>query len=140
MHQGRPRRCRLLTCGPHLAEVIERLSCLSPEKTQVPQVSPHASMGHQTRLLLTLVSTYLHSISCTTNRLQAIYLNASTSVDEDDIHSLPMAYAWRCADESTGSACVSPSRETLDMSSFAEGALLSIPGGSLPIGERATSM
>ncbi|CAM9204557.1 unnamed protein product [Laminaria digitata] len=64
---------------------------------------------------------------------QAIYLNASTSVDDDGIDSLPMVYTWNCADES-GSACVSPSRDTLDMSSLAAGALMSIPGGTLPIG------
>ena len=63
-----------------------------------------------------------------------MYLNASTSVDDDGIDSLPMVYAWHCADES-GSACVSPDRDTLDVSSLAVGAILSIPGGTLPIGE-----
>lgn len=66
---------------------------------------------------------------------QAIYLNASTSVDDDGIDSLPMVYTWHCAEESTGSTCVSPSRDTLDVSSLAVEGLLSIPGGALPIGE-----
>ena len=70
---------------------------------------------------------------------QAVYLNASASVDDDGIDSLPMVYTWHCADES-GSACVSPSRETLDISPLAVGGLLSIPGGALPIGERATGV
>lgn len=66
---------------------------------------------------------------------QAVHLNASISVDDDGIDSLPMVYAWNCADESTGSKCVSPSRDALDLSSFAVGGLLSVPGGALPIGE-----
>lgn len=69
---------------------------------------------------------------------QATYLNASASTDDDGIAALPMVYTWNCVDES-GSACVSPSRDTLDLSSMAAGGLLSIPGGALPVGEESAT-
>lgn len=68
---------------------------------------------------------------------QDTYLNASISVDDDGIYALPMSYTWNCADES-GGACLAPSRDKLDIASLATDAILSIPGGILPIGESET--
>lgn len=65
---------------------------------------------------------------------QSITLNASASVDADDIHLLPFTFSWMCIDDDDGDVCVSPTRTALDVSSFAENEVLSIPAGSLPIG------
>lgn len=63
-------------------------------------------------------------------------MNATTSIDEDALDLVPFAFNWTCVDDETGEDCVSPSRETLDIESFAAGGgVLGIPAGSLPIGK-----
>lgn len=61
-------------------------------------------------------------------------MNASTSVDEDEVTFLAFNYGWRCEDLS-GDVCVSTTGELLDVSAFANGGVVSIPAGSLEIGE-----
>ncbi|CAM9773342.1 unnamed protein product [Scytosiphon promiscuus] len=65
---------------------------------------------------------------------QALELDASVSVDDDDIGELAFAFAWHC-EATSGGACLS--REgggDLDISSGVNEAVLFLPGESLPIG------
>ena len=66
---------------------------------------------------------------------QILYLNASESVDDDQMDDgTPLEFTWKCTDD-TGAECESASRSILDMASFSSGELLTIPAGTLPIGE-----
>lgn len=63
---------------------------------------------------------------------QALYLNASESVDDDQLDET-LDFTWSCTDEE-GEDCESPSSAVLDMDSYASGGLLTIPAGTLPSG------
>lgn len=66
---------------------------------------------------------------------QALLLDASGSVDEDNIEDDPFEFGWYC-ENSSGGACLSRTGEALfDLASGAHEAVLSIPAGSLPIGK-----
>ncbi|CAN0003126.1 unnamed protein product [Pylaiella littoralis] len=61
-----------------------------------------------------------------------LLLNASASVDDDAIDFLPFVFSWHCEDE-IGAACIAPNGDILDIQNFADGGLLSISAGVLPI-------
>ncbi|CAM9207243.1 unnamed protein product, partial [Ectocarpus fasciculatus] len=64
---------------------------------------------------------------------QVLKLDASASVDDDDIATIPFDFTWRCESHS-GDICVSGTGQTLDISSSENEAILSIPANSLPTG------
>ena len=64
---------------------------------------------------------------------QALQLDASASVDEDDVDT-DFEFRWYCED-TAGGTCMTRAGETLDLSSFADEAVLFLPAGSLPSGE-----
>ncbi|CAM9609633.1 unnamed protein product, partial [Ectocarpus fasciculatus] len=64
---------------------------------------------------------------------QTLYLNASESVDDDQVDQLPFEFRWNCTDDA-GADCQSRSATSLDVDSFASGGLLIVPAGTLPIG------
>ncbi|CAM9178019.1 unnamed protein product, partial [Sphacelaria rigidula] len=64
---------------------------------------------------------------------QALILNASSSIDEDDVDLLPFTFEWKCADPD-GGTCASPNGYTLDVDHFADGERLAIPAGNLTVG------
>ncbi|CAM9100098.1 unnamed protein product [Ectocarpus sp. 8 AP-2014] len=64
---------------------------------------------------------------------QTLYLNASESVDDDQVDQLPFEFRWNCTDEA-GAVCQSRSAASLDFDSFASGGLLIVPADTLPIG------
>eukprot|EP00752_Nemacystus_decipiens_P006052 g5462.t2 len=69
---------------------------------------------------------------------QTLHLNASESVDADQMDDgSPLEFTWNCTDDA-GAACESPSGSILDITSFSTGELLTIPGGALPIGVEYT--
>lgn len=68
-------------------------------------------------------------------RSQALQLDASVSVDYDDIATIPFDFTWRCESQS-GDICVSATGETLNVSSSENKAILSIPENSLPTGKQ----
>lgn len=72
-----------------------------------------------------------------TDRRQALQLDASASVDLDEIDELSFDYTWHC-ENGSGGDCVSQAGDTVDMSSSSNGAELTIAAGSLPIGKRST--
>lgn len=61
-------------------------------------------------------------------------MDASASVDDDDIH-VDFDFSWYCED-GAGDTCISRTGETLDLSPFVGEAVLVLPAGSLPAGER----
>lgn len=64
---------------------------------------------------------------------QAFRLDASASVDEDDLDDGSFEFRWYCENASGGS-CLSQAGELLmDLASGVREAVLSIPSGSLPI-------
>ncbi|CAM9110513.1 unnamed protein product [Ectocarpus fasciculatus] len=69
--------------------------------------------------------------------LQDLYLNASVSVDDDQLDESPLQFRWNCTDD-VGEDCTSPSTELLDIESFSTGGLLTISSGALPIGVKYT--
>lgn len=64
--------------------------------------------------------------------VQALYLNASESVDDDQMDEM-LEFQWNCTDE-VGAGCKSPSSAVLDMDSYASGGVLTIPADTLPSG------
>ncbi|CAN0410705.1 unnamed protein product, partial [Ectocarpus sp. 12 AP-2014] len=77
-----------------------------------------------------------HIFGGTTRRvgvMQDLYLNASASVDNDQLDESPLQFRWNCTDD-VGEDCTSPSAELLDIESFSSGGLLMIFAGTLPIG------
>lgn len=69
-----------------------------------------------------------------TERPQALQLDASASVDDDDIATIPFDFTWRCESQS-GDICISGTGQTLNVSSSENEAILSIPANSLPTGK-----
>jgi len=65
---------------------------------------------------------------------QTLYLNASNSMDDDQLDGVAIDFTWTCTD-GAGGDCESSSGPILDIGSFASGALLSVPADALPIGE-----
>lgn len=65
---------------------------------------------------------------------QPLLLNASASVDDDDIDILPFVFSWRCEDD-TAAGCIAANGDVLETQNFANESLLSLPAGALPIGE-----
>ena len=63
---------------------------------------------------------------------QTLYLNASESVDDDQMDDT-LQFSWNCTDE-VGAGCKSLSSAVLDMESYASGGLLAIPADTLPSG------
>ncbi|CAM9396526.1 unnamed protein product [Ectocarpus sp. 4 AP-2014] len=77
-----------------------------------------------------------HIFGGTTRRvgvMQDLYLNASVSVDDDQLDESALQFRWNCTDD-VGEDCTSPSTELLDIDSFSSGGLLTISAGTLPIG------
>lgn len=67
------------------------------------------------------------------NPAQALQLDASASIDDDDV-DIGFDFRWYCEDIA-GGTCVSRTGETLELSSFMGAAVLFLPAGSLPAGE-----
>eukprot|EP00752_Nemacystus_decipiens_P006064 g5472.t1 len=63
---------------------------------------------------------------------QALYLNASESIDDDKLDEI-LHFRWNCTDDK-GAGCKSPSSAVLDMESYANGGLLTLPPDTLPSG------
>lgn len=78
-----------------------------------------------------------HTIATRNNLdLQALQLDASLSVDEDDLDDELFEFGWSCVDAAGRGACLSGTGEALlDAASSVEEAALSIPAGSFPVGE-----
>lgn len=80
-----------------------------------------------------------HRANPTTDVRQALQLDASASVDLDEISEQPLDFTWRCESD-LGGDCLSPMGDSLDMSSSANDAKLSIAAGSLPVGTRSACL
>lgn len=65
---------------------------------------------------------------------KVLKLNASATIDEDDLDILPFDFDWSCQDDS-GDLCVSQAGTALDMASFATDEVLTLPKETLPAGE-----
>lgn len=70
-----------------------------------------------------------------TNSTQELRLAASASVDEDDLDDDSFEFSWDC-ENGSGDPCFSRAGDSLlGLASSVSEAVLSIPAGSLPIGE-----
>ena len=71
------------------------------------------------------------------SRAQTLYLNASDSVDDDQVDEAAFDFAWTCIDDAGGD-CESSTGSILELGSFVRGTTLTVPADALPVGEIQT--